>query len=73
MTMQTTGEFLGVHHDPKPHTCPVPHDKYALLDTVWRCECGRAYRFEYVGTQYNEDIRMWTRYAAMDRPTEETR
>lgn len=64
-----TGTFLGVHHDPREHKCPTPkgwaHNEYPT-HTVWLCDCGKAYRWQFGGTQYNEKWYEWARYPKMD-------
>lgn len=63
------GEWLGVHRPPEKHKCDKPagqgHDEF----NVWRCSCGKAYRWEYGGSQYNEDWYHWARFPSMDQLT----
>lgn len=64
-----SGQFLGVVVEPREHKCSLPSGSKpnAYPDhTVWRCECGKAYRWVYGGSQYNEDWYHWVRYEAMD-------
>lgn len=61
--------FLGVFLDPQAHKCPLPPGSRPgtyVQFTVWRCGCGKAYRWQYGGTQYTEDWFHWVRYEAMD-------
>jgi hypothetical protein len=61
-----SGQFLGVHPPPKKHVCALPSGTLVPEFTVWRCECGKAYRYEYGGSQYSESWYEWKRYEAED-------
>lgn len=55
--------FLGHDAPPKVHEHDYPETTLAYrrygLWALWGCTCGKAFRLEYGGTQYNEDWYKW--------------